>query len=154
MPKLSDLKRAQGVWVDNYGTHPAVVLVGGATSVVVICGTTKPKSDPDEVCIQPNSPAGYALGLSNPTYFYWWKVAVIVQDSAVKSAKKLCPPSVFHALEKLAIVAAVRTKNAQLQSALASLAKVAAVQPPSIAVLAVAQSGNGGTTDGDGGATE
>ena len=106
MPKIADLKRADGIWVDHHGTHPAVVLVEGASAATVICGTTKRKSDPDEVCIRDNSPAAVALGLNQPTYFYPRKVAVITSDAQVKSVRKRCPPNVFFQLERLALIAA------------------------------------------------
>jgi hypothetical protein len=132
MPKLSDLKRARALWVDHFGSHPAIVLVESATSPVVICGTSKQKSDPDEVRIDPASPAGYVLGLNSPTFFYWWKMAIVSSEASIKSVKGMCPPGVFHSLERLAVLAATKIKNQQIQSALKVLAPIAAmpaVQP-------------------------
>src|SRR5260370_22406649 len=106
MPGLGDLKAGQAIWVDHYGEHPAVVVVQGIDSIIVICGTGQRKSDPDEVCIKPGSPAGHVLGLNKPTYFYPSKVAVVREASKVRRPGKVCPPSTFHALARVAAVAA------------------------------------------------
>lgn len=117
MQTLASLKRGQGIWVDHHGAHPAVVLVEGETSIQVICGTSKQKPDPDEVCVKPGSPASVALGLSAPTYFYPFKVAIICDAALVLSVKSRCPPNVFHRLEELAEIGALRAAEEAAKAA-------------------------------------
>jgi hypothetical protein len=138
MPKLSDLKRGRTLWVDVGGTPPAVVIAEGATSIVVICGTSKRKSDPDEVCIMPKTPAGVSLGLTDPTYFYSWKVAVIRSENKIKSVKGPCPPGVFLQLDRLAASAARKTKDREIREALRVIAPIAVGVVPTASPAAAA----------------
>lgn len=106
MPRLADLRAGDGIWIDHFGLHPAVVLVAGRDSIQVICGTSKFKPGRKLVRIEPRSPAAFALGLSQTTYFYRSNLAVITDSSVVKRVAKRCPPGKFRELEVLAVTAA------------------------------------------------
>jgi len=57
----------------------------------------------EEICIQPNSPAGRMLGFSMPTYFNRSTVAVVTDPSKIlEKLPKRCPPNVFNELVELA----------------------------------------------------
>lgn len=69
---------------------------------LVLYGTRTERSDLERVLIGPRTPAGIALRLSAPTYFYVGRTSVaIAKISAIRALGVLCPPGVFHELEAL-----------------------------------------------------
>lgn len=137
--KLSDFKAGDGVLVDHYGPRPAVVLRVTATTLVLICGSTKGRSHMTEVVVRPMSPAATMLRLSAPTYFNETRVAVVTDPSAILRPNGKCPGNVFSQLLRLA---AAHLPPPQATTASAPQAPVTAtatsVQPPVAQVASAA----------------
>lgn len=99
--RLSDLRAGDGVWIDHHGTHPGVVIHVDPDTAILVIGSSKGRPHYAEVCIQPNSPAAKALGLTAPTYFNATRVAVIRDAKAVVRKTRRCPPEPFQQLAAL-----------------------------------------------------
>jgi hypothetical protein len=101
--KLTDLKAGDCVWIDDFGTHPGVVIHNNGTSAVVIRGTGTGRAHiQGEICISEKTPAGTSMGLNKPTYFNATRFSVIYDAAKItrKTGKK-CPINVFTQLEAL-----------------------------------------------------
>lgn len=110
---LESLKLGQVVWIDHYGSHPAVVM--RTAPAIVICGTGSPYPA-DRVEVRAGTRYARAMGLTKTTYFYASKVAVVTAAGAIQSICGQCPASVFQSLEPLVAAAPLgATKPADAQ---------------------------------------
>lgn len=83
--------------------RPGVVMriLADGERVMVLCGTRTYRPDLAHLKIEPQEPAGRALELYAPTYFYATGSVAFARASAVRTLGRLCPPDVFMALAEL-----------------------------------------------------
>lgn len=82
--------------------RPGVVMrVGDDGRAVVLCGTRTPRPELRHILLEPRTPAGKALEIYAPTYFYATGSIAVVHVSKLSALGKLLPPGAFHDLEEL-----------------------------------------------------
>lgn len=120
--KVCDLKRGMVVVADQGGTHLGVVVHEHSAAPIVAFGTSQSWFNDDaRVEVKRRCRAAFVLGLTKDTYFYPKDVAYVKDGTTIHEVKKhRCPVNVFHELEAMVNVAAVRDGAVELPDAAAA----------------------------------